>query len=117
MTRGWAYGLSTVRRFTYTVTASALFSADWIAELPPEHGSMCRPWNHTDATMCAQAVCPSWPRHATVGRVDDLAVLIYDPNDAASRWWCCRTGRGDLAGLERRWLSRRQLLTAHPATP
>ena len=24
--------------------------------------------------------------HATVGRVGDLAVLIYDPNDVASRW-------------------------------
>ena len=58
-----------------------------------------------------------WPRHATIRRVSDPALLIYDPNDAASRsvvlsdW----TGRGDLAGLERRWLSRRQLLAARPA--
>ena len=49
--------------------------------------------------------------------VSDPALLIYDPNDAASRsvvlsdW----AGRGDLAGLERSWLSRRQLLAARPA--
>jgi hypothetical protein len=56
----------------------------------------------------------TWPRHATVGRVGDLALLIYDLNDAASGsvvlsdW----TGRGDLA--ERSWLSRRQLLAVAP---
>jgi hypothetical protein len=59
----------------------------------------------------------TWPRHATIGRVGDTALLIYDPTDAANRsvvlsdW----TRQRDLAELERRWLTRRQLLATRPA--
>ena len=60
----------------------------------------------------------TWPRHATVDRVGDLALLIYDLNDAASGsvvlsdW----TGRGDLAGSSEAGSVRRQLLAVRPAS-
>ncbi len=59
----------------------------------------------------------TWPGHATIGRVGDPALLIYEPTDpdrhsvVLSDW----TGRCDLAALERRWLNRRQLLATRPA--